>query len=341
MIRVLVVDDSPLIRRVLAERLSVHPEIEVVATACDPFEAREQIIVHHPDVLTLDVEMPKMDGITFLERLMQHYPMPVVMVSSLTPRHSQLAIRALALGAVEVICKDGSPNSAPTASIAAAILRAGKARVRASLTEAGPPQIAPAEKSTAQLFAIGASTGGPSAVECVLRSLPVDAPPTVVVQHMPENFTEPFAERLNSISAVEVREAVDRLPLVPGAAWIAPGGKHLSVEHRYGRLFLRIDQAPPVNFHRPSVDLLFESVAEAAQGPVVAALLTGMGNDGARGMLELRSRGAHTIAQDEDSSVVYGMPKAAVGLDAACEILPIKTIGPAMLCARSGALRSA
>ncbi len=337
MIRVLVVDDSAVVQRVLTLELNRDAAIEVVGTAIDPYAAREAIAKLRPDVLTLDINMPRMDGITFLEKLMHFHPLPVVVVSSLTPRNSALAMRALALGAVEVISKDGSALTDKQHGLRAAILRAAQARIGSDVPASRTvSDAAGSARSNATIIAIGASTGGPRAVETVLRQMPEDSPPIVVVQHMPASFTGPFAARLNSVAPVCVREAEAQMPLLAGTAWIAPGHSHLLVQRGASGLIMQLSTAPPHNYHRPSVDTLFESLATAMKGGgerAVAALLTGMGEDGARGLLALRRAGAYTIAQDEDSSVVFGMPRAAIEMGAAEAVVPLAEIGNAILAA--------
>lgn len=336
MIRVLIVDDSALVRRVLTEELSRYDDIEVVGTAVDPYVAREKILRLRPDVITLDVEMPRMDGLSFLEKLMRHYPIPVVIVSSLTPKNSEAAMRALALGAVEVISKPGSMFSTPDVGreLVHAIRAAAAARVRNAMQEpeiangtAAPIQLA----TTHKVLAIGASTGGPRAIETVLRGLPADAPGTVVVQHMPEKFTASFAERLDQVCAMEVREARDGDGVVPGVALIAPGNRHMVLQKDGARYVVRIKDGPPVHHQRPSVDVLFVSVARAAGRNAIGMLLTGMGSDGARGLLAMRESGATTLAQDESTAVVFGMPKEAIRLGAADHVLPLPQMAPMVL----------
>ena len=330
-IRVLVVDDSALVRRVLTTELSRCSDIEVVGGAVDPYAAREKIVTLRPDVLTLDVEMPRMDGLSFLAKLMQHYPMPVVIVSSLTPKHSEAAVRALSLGAVEVICKPGSSFSSPdVGGLARAVRAAAAARVKRS---APPPVGAPREKSTPvaaaaistshKILALGASTGGTQALEAVLRELPASAPGTVIVQHMPPHFTAAFAERLDRVCAMRVRAAKDGDDVVPGVALVAPGGHHLMLQASGARYQARVKDGPPVHHQRPAVDVLFTSVARAAGRNAIGVVLTGMGADGARGLLAMRDAGSFTVAQDEASSVVYGMPREAAKLGAAEEVLSL------------------
>ncbi len=340
-IRVLIVDDSALIRRILSDELGKVAGIEVVGTAIDPYVAREKIISLKPDVITLDIEMPRMDGLTFLSKLMKHHPVPVVVVSSLTPRNSEAAMRALALGAVEVIAKPGSALAAP--DIAGALARAiraaalAKPRARPALdpaaataTAAPLPTLASLD-TTHKLIAIGASTGGTIALEALLRQMPANSPATVITQHMPAGFTKSFAERLNSIVPMEVREAKDGDLVVPGLALIAPGGFHMMVQMSGARFTVRIKDGPPVHHQRPAVDILFQSVAKHAGRNAVGAILTGMGADGAKGLLAMREAGAHTIAQDEASCVVFGMPKEAIALGGAVEVLPLPQIAPALL----------
>ena len=337
MIRVLVVDDSALVRKVLSTELSRFDDIEVVGTAMDPYVARERIAELHPDVMTLDIEMPRMDGLSFLEKLMRHFPLPVIVVSSLAPTNSQTALRALALGAVDVVSKPGSGYSTPDVAgqLVRAIRAAARARVRRVDDLPPPVPVAiPAQlDTTLKVLAIGASTGGTRAIETVLRGLPAGAPGAVIVQHMPEQFTAAFAARLDGLCAVEVREARDGDLLVPGLALVAPGNYHMLLERSGAKYLVRVRSGPPVHHQRPAVDVLFRSAARAAGRNVVAALLTGMGADGAQGLLELRRAGAATIAQDEQSCVVFGMPREAIALGAAERILPLGEIAGALLSA--------
>ncbi len=333
MIRVLIVDDSAFIRRVLSEQLSKFEDIEVVGTAIDPYVARDRIVSLRPDVITLDIEMPRMDGLSFLSKLMHHYPMPVVIVSSLTRENSETALRALELGAVEVIAKPGSQFSLPDvphrliqAIRAAAVADVHKRREiqPAPLSPAPPevPVLAPMPAGT-RILAIGASTGGTTAIESILRAMPATMPGTVIVQHMPEYFTKAFADRLNKFCAVEVREAKDNDGVTTGLALVAPGNHHMVLERSGAGYQVKIRDGPPVHHQRPSVDVLFQSVARSAGRNAVGAILTGMGADGAKGLLALKESGAHTIAQDEASCVVFGMPKEAIKLGAAEEIVPL------------------
>lgn len=337
-VRVLIVDDSALVRRILSDALSKHADIEVVGTATDPYVARERIVQLRPDVITLDIEMPRMDGLSFLSKLMRHFPLPVVVVSSLTPQNSETALRALALGAVEVIAKPGSSLAA--GDVAEELVRAVRVASQARVVQRAEPTDAPPStgraaitsiNTTHKIIALGASTGGTQALEQVLRRFPVDAPGTVIVQHMPEHFTLSFAKRLDQICAMGVQEAKDGDFVVPGLALVAPGGKHLIVQASGARWVARVKDGPKVHHQRPAVDVLFQSVARSVGQNAVAALLTGMGADGAKGMLAMREAGAYTVAQNEDTCVVYGMPREAVKLNAAVDVLPLDRIGDALL----------
>jgi len=322
MIRVLVVDDSAVVREVLSAELGKAPDIEVVGTATDPYVARDKIVALHPDVITLDIEMPRMDGLTFLGKLMEHHPLPVVVVSSLTPQGSDMAIRALELGAVEVVSKPGSAYSVAeiSRSLVGAIRAAAQARPARRVETTAKPLTGPSPstlRTTSKILAIGASTGGTEAIREVLTRLPATAPPTLIVQHMPEHFTSAFARRLDEQCAMEVHEATDGEPLVPGRALLAPGNRHLLLGRSGARYFARVKDGPPVHHQRPSVDVLFHSVARYAGANAVGVILTGMGADGAKGMLAMRQAGARTFAQDERTCVVFGMPKEALRLGAA------------------------
>jgi two-component system chemotaxis response regulator CheB len=357
-IRVLVVDDSALIRKVLSEELAKAGDIEVVGTAIDPYVARDKILKLKPDVLTLDVEMPRMDGISFLQRIMRHHPMPVIVVSSLTPEKSEMAVHALSLGAVDVIPKPGSSYAVPDVAgrLVSAIRKAAVSKVRR--LEAPPPAAAGAPalsgaapvvhelppvplETTHKVLAIGASTGGTQALEVVLRALPATMPGIVITQHMPEHFTAAFAQRLDKVCRLDVREAKDGDPIVPGVALIAPGGKHLLVQRSGAKYQARVKDGPPVHHQRPAVDVLFQSVARHAGANAVGVILTGMGADGAAGLLEMRNAGAHTIAQDEATCVVFGMPKEAIKLGAAAEVLPLPQVARALVKAFGGTLAAA
>jgi two-component system, chemotaxis family, protein-glutamate methylesterase/glutaminase len=337
-IRVLVVDDSAIVRKVLTDELSRYADIEVVGTAVDPYVARDKVVQLRPDVITLDVEMPRMNGLTFLAKLMKHFPVPTVVVSSLTPRHSDMAVQALSLGAVAVVPKPGSAYSVP--DVAEELVRAirAAARARVAVPDAGAENVRKRPtrigiETTHKVLAIGASTGGTRAIEMLLSELPVDAPGTVIVQHMPEGFTRSFGERLNSVCAMEVREARDGDAVAPGLALIAPGNHHMVLQASGARYGVRIKDGPPVHHSRPCVDVLFGSVARSAGRNAVGVLLTGMGADGAKGMLAMRESGAHTIAQDEASCVVFGMPKEAIKLGGAAEVLPLPRIPDAVMAA--------
>ncbi len=340
-IRVLNVDDSALMRQVLASLLAKDPEIEVVGAAPDPFIAREKIKALNPDVLTLDVEMPKMDGLTFLEKLMKGHPMPVVMVSSLTEVGCETTLRALELGAVDFITKpkidlrEGMEEVAQ--DLIGKIKTAARATIRprqapASGEAAAPKMLGSAMiKTTDIIIAIGSSTGGTEAVKDVLEVLPPNTPPILITQHMPERFTKTWADRLNSLSRISVKEAQDGDSVLPGHALVAPGSYHMTLQRSGARYSVRINQDPPVNRHRPSVDVMFDSVARVAGGNAVGVILTGMGNDGAKGMLAMHQAGAYTIAQDEASCVVFGMPKEAIKAGGVDKILPLSDIAAAML----------
>ncbi len=341
-VRVLVVDDSALMRKLLTDLLQSDPEIEVVGAAKDAYAARDLIKQLNPDVLTLDVEMPKMDGLSFLSNLMRLRPMPVVMVSSLTERGADVTMKALNLGAVDFVSKPkidlehGMEHCAT--EIIDKVKAASVARVTALVRTANRPdciQDAPAPatrrthkhyRTTDQLIAIGASTGGTEAIKEVLERLRADSPGVVITQHIPPMFSRSFADRMDRCSELTVSEAEDGQLILPGHAFIAPGGRHLKVVRDGARYRCRLSDAQPVNRHRPSVDVLFESVADSAGPNTVGIILTGMGNDGAAGLKKLRDLGAHTIAQDEQSCVVWGMPRVAVELDAVDEILPLAKI---------------
>lgn len=317
-IRVLVVDDSAMVRKLVTDALSADPEIEVVGTAVDPYVARDKMAKLNPDVLTLDIEMPRMDGLTFLKILMDQRPMPVIIMSSLTQKGSQIALEALRLGAFDVLGKPGGPFSFGDLGpqLIERIKATRGARLRRFATAAAveaSPRRPPARAATARdIVLLGASTGGTEALRTVLSRLPTDLPGIAIVQHIPPVFSKTFADRLNEICAIEVREAVDGDRLQPGLALVAPGNFHMMVQWQYDHYRVRVTGGPAIWHQRPAVDLLFKSAADCgAGGHAVAGLLTGMGRDGAEGLLRLRERGAVTFAQDEASSVVYGMPRAA------------------------------
>lgn len=330
-IKVLIVDDSALIRSVMSEIINSQPDMEVVGAAPDPLVARELIKQTNPDVLTLDVEMPKMDGLDFLEKLMRLRPMPVVMVSSLTERGSEITMRALELGAVDFVTKPKISIQAGmreyTELITDKIRAASKARVRArTLPQAGAegqaplPQLRNPLTSSEKLIIIGASTGGTEAIREFLMQMPSDCPGILITQHMPEGFTRSFAKRLDSLCKISVQEAAGNERVLPGHAYIAPGHSHLYLTRSGANYMTRIDQAEPVNRHRPSVDVLFRSAAQCAGKNAVGVILTGMGKDGAAGMLEMKGAGAYNFAQDEASCVVFGMPREAIAIGAAHEV---------------------
>jgi len=324
-IRVLVVDDSAVVRQVLVRELSKAPDIDVVGTAPDPFVARDKIIQLMPDVMTLDIEMPRMDGLTFLRKIMKYKPIPTIVVSSLTPHGSEMAMDALAAGAVDVVCKSGAAYSIGEASgiLIEQIRAAAKVNMLRlqelsqkvqKITPMRPMQAL--RKTTNKIFAIGASTGGTVAIETVLRQMPLNCPGIVMVQHMPETFTSSYAKRLNEVCGIEVREARDGDRVIPGLALLAPGNFHMRLVRDGAVYCVKMDQSARVHYQRPAVDNLFESVALTAGSNAVAALLTGMGKDGAQGLLSIRKAGGHTVAQDAATSVVYGMPGEAVRIGA-------------------------
>jgi two-component system chemotaxis response regulator CheB len=336
-IKVLCVDDSALIRDLLSEIINSQPDMAVVAVAPDPLVARDLIKRHNPDVLTLDVEMPRMDGIDFLERLMRLRPMPVLMVSSLTQSGSEVTLRALELGALDFVAKPSlgirSGMLEYAEEIAEKIRAAARSRPRraASRNEAPPQRLTAPLMSSEKLLIIGASTGGTEAIRRVLEPLPANSPAIMIAQHMPGGFTRSFAERLDRLCQISVKEAEDGERVLPGHAYIAPGDAHLKLARSGANYVARLDQGPPVNRHRPSVDVLFRSAAEQAGRNAVGVLLTGMGKDGAAGLVEMRQAGAPTIAQDEASCVVFGMPREAITLGGASEVLPLEEIAPRLL----------
>ncbi len=350
-IRVLTVDDSALMRQVLATLLAKDPDIEVVGAAPDPYIARERIKALNPDVLTLDVEMPKMDGLTFLEKLMRGHPMPVVMVSSLTESGCQTTLRALELGAIDFITKpkidlrDGMEEVAQDligkVKAAACAKVKGTGSAKRCLSPLPEGEQAPTKrwepvptamiKTTDTIIAIGSSTGGTEAVKDILEALPPNTPPIVITQHMPERFTKTWADRLNGLCRIAVKEAQDGDSVLPGHALVAPGNYHMTLVRSGARYSVKINQDEPVNRHRPSVDVMFDSVARYAGGNAIGVILTGMGGDGAKGMLAMKQAGASTIAQDEASCVVFGMPKEAIKLGGVDRVLPLAEIAGAML----------
>jgi len=348
-IRVLIVDDSAVARRAIREALAQDPEIEVVDVACDAYVAREKILKLEPDVITLDLEMPRMDGLTFLRILNQHHPLPVVVVSALTPQGSAKALEALSAGAVDVLAK---PNGTQTLGevayrLAYHVKAAARARLRPRHQETSvtvPPPVPvilpPGGFSARRIILIGASTGGVEALRYLLPRLPDGLPPIAVVQHIPPNFSRLMAERLNELCPFEVREAAEGDELHPGLCLVAPGDFHLTLV-RYGNGYrARLTQSPPVHHCRPSVDVLFRSAADHAGAQSVAALLTGMGSDGARGLQALRAAGARTLAEHEESCVVYGMPQAAIKLGVVDSVVPLEQMPQAILQALAEPVRA-
>lgn len=335
-IRVLIVDDSATARAVLTEILGSDPMIEVVGTASDAYVARDKIVELHPDVICLDVEMPRMDGITFLKRLMHYMPLPVIMVSSLTQSGAKTTLAALEAGAIDFVPKphshiyDGKEEMRD--ELIAKIKIASKVNVRQrALGDTAHANTTALSETTHKILAIGASTGGTEALKDVLMGLPRNAPGTVIVQHMPANFTGPFAERLNSLCSMEVREARNGDSIVPGVALIAPGDYHMVVRRSGARYYVEIGSGDKISGHRPSADVLLNSVAKIAGSNAIGVLLTGMGGDGAKGLLAMRKAGARTIGQDEASCVVYGMPKVAYELGAVEKQLSLHKIANGIL----------
>jgi len=345
-IRTLVVDDSALVRRIVTECLSRDPEIEVVATAVDPYDAREKILKLNPDVMTLDIEMPRMDGLTFLKLIMKHRPMPVVVMSSLSAEGSDMALEALQAGAVEVIGKPGGPFSGPEDGLRLAekIKAAAHARIRASPAEPPAFHAVPARPSAAgpktdrrhsprEIILMGASTGGTEALKEILTRLSGDLPGICIVQHIPAKFSLAFANRLNQLCHLEVREARTGDRITPGLALIAPGGQHMLLRWAGDHYNVALNDGPMVHHQRPSVDVLFGSAVKCGAAPTsLAILLTGMGADGAGGMLELRNAGATTVAQNEETCVVFGMPREAIRLGAAQQVLALGQIAARVEC---------
>jgi len=336
-IKVLIVDDSRMIRDVLSDILKEHDDIEVVGAAADAFQARDMIKDLEPDVITLDIEMPKMNGLEFLDKLMRAKPMPVVMISAATEKGSEVTFRALELGAVDFVTKPKLNESTPEDygdQIAEKIRAAKSARLR-------PPRRASLEdtvtfpapvikrpvpkgiKTSERIIAVGASTGGTEAIREFLIGMTAESPGIVIVQHMPENFTRMFAERLDGLCQINVKEAEHNDPILPGHAYIAPGGKHLWVKREEGQLLCKLSTEPPMNLHRPSVDFLFLSCAKFVGADAVGVIMTGMGKDGAKGMLKMKEAGCYNIAQDEATSVIFGMPREAIEIDAVHEVAPL------------------
>ena len=339
-IRVLVVDDSAVVRKVFSEELSLEKDIEVVGTAPDPYVARDKIVSLRPDVVTLDVEMPRMDGITFLRKLMKYYPMPVIIVSSLTSEGSAMAMEALEYGAVDVISKPGPAYSVGDMSVqladkiraAARVDMANRARIMQESREPQPARKSLAiTKTTSKIIAIGASTGGTEALKVLLTELPHDMPGIVIVQHMPANFTKSFADRLDQLCRIKVKEAEDGDSILPGTALLAPGNNHMVVRRSGARYYVNVKSGPLVCHQRPAVDVLFNSVAEYVGANAVGVILTGMGKDGAQGMVKMKEVGSMNIAQDEKSCVVFGMPREAIATGAVDKVVPVTQIAEAIM----------
>jgi two-component system chemotaxis response regulator CheB len=332
-IKVLIVDDSAIVRKIFSEELTGEPDIEVVGTAPDPYVARDKIVQLKPDVITLDIEMPRMDGLTFLRKLMKHYPLPVIIVSSLTAQGSKMALEAVEWGAVEVLAKPGGAYSVGDMGIQL------KEKIRAA-SRVNPrysrPPVAPSparekvslalSETTQKIIALGASTGGTEALKEILMEFPPTIPGMVIVQHMPAQFTKAFAERLNGLCAIAVKEAQDGDSVLNGQALIAPGNFHMVLRRSGVRYFVNVKDGPMVHHQRPAVDVLFNSVAQYAGANAVGVICTGMGADGAVGLLKMKEAGARTIAQDEASCVVFGMPKEAIKLGAADQVVPLGEI---------------
>ncbi len=331
-IKVLIVDDSAMVRSILQKELSKDPNIEVIGTAPDPYVARDKIVQLKPDVITLDIEMPRMDGITFLKKLMQYYPLPVIIVSSLTPKGGELAMEALEAGAVEVLCKPGAAYTVGDMSVELIDKIKASARVRVQKKEISTTSATTAykklslTKTTNKVVVIGASTGGTEALAKVLRVMPPNAPGIAIVQHMPEHFTRSFADRLNELCDIEVKEASNGDSVIPGRALIAPGNYHMLLKRSGANYYVEVKSGPLVSRHRPSVDVLFKSASQYGGKNVVGVIMTGMGKDGAEGMKLMHEQGAKTIAQDESTCVVFGMPKEAIALNAVDYVVPLDKI---------------
>lgn len=349
-ISVLIVDDSALVRKLLTELLNSDPDISVVGTAADPYLAREKIKSLKPDVITLDVEMPRMDGVTFLRNLMRLHPKPVVMISTLTESGAKVTLDALELGAVDFVAKPKidltNTIDEYADEIIAKVKAAAKVNVKAleSVAVSSPEKLTadavlkrksasiPAHlETTEKVIAIGSSTGGTEAIKAVLQELPANFPSIVITQHIPVTFSQSFAERVDGVSALKVHQAEDGQQILPGHVYIAPGDKHLVVERSGARYYCRLNDGPPVSRHKPSVDVMFRSVAQNVGQNAIGVMLTGMGDDGAKGMLEMKEAGATNFVQDEKSSIVWGMPGSAVKVGAAQEQVPLDKIADKLL----------
>ena len=334
-IKILIIDDSAVVRKVFSNELSRERGIKIIGTAPDPYLARDKIVKLKPDVITLDIEMPRMDGITFLKKLMKYYPLPVIIVSSLTPKGGKMALEALASGALEVISKPSAAYSVGDMSVQLAdkIRAVARVNVKERLNSVhGSDPVKPVTlsraliASTNKIIAIGASTGGTEAIKTVLMAMPPNSPGIVIVQHMPANFTTSFAERLDSLSQITVKEAKDGDAVINGQALLAPGNFHMLLKRSGARYYVQVKNGPLVHHQRPAADVLFRSVANYAGANAVGIILTGMGSDGAAGLLEMKEAGARTIAQDEKSCVVFGMPKEAIKLGAADKVVTLGDI---------------
>lgn len=334
-VNVLIVDDSAIVRKILSEELAKDPYINVLGTAPDPYIARDKILKLDPDVLILDIEMPRMDGLTFLKKIMRYHPMPVIIVSSLTQKGSEKAFEALSLGAVDVMAKPGGPYSVgemkvqlieKVKAVSKALIK-NKQKNDVSVSQTPRETINPSQSTKKKkIIVIGASTGGTEAIKEVLCRLPKDIPGILIVQHMPAFFTKPFAKRLNDESLLDVYEAKRFQMIEPGTALVAPGGFHLVMKKNSSGYYAETRDGPMVHHQKPAVDVLFKSVANVAGSEAIAVLLTGMGKDGALGMLALKDAGSYNIAQDESTSVIFGMPKEAINLGASHAILPLDRI---------------
>ena len=340
-IRVLVVDDSAVVRKVFSEELSREGDIDIIGTAPDPYVARDKIVALKPDVITLDIEMPRMDGITFLRKLMKYFPLPVIIVSSLTKEGGALAMEAMDIGAVDVISKPGEAYSVGDMSVQLAekIRAAARVNVTKKAQTVGPVKVGAAlaapklslTETTNKIIAIGASTGGTEALKEVITKLPPTCPGVLIVQHMPANFTKSFAERLDQLSQISVKEAEDGDSIVPGTALLAPGNFHMVMRRSGARYYVNVKTGPLVCHQRPAVDVLFNSVAAYGGANAIGVILTGMGKDGAQGMLKMKEAGAKTIAQDEKTCVVYGMPREAFEVGAVDKVVPLQNVSQQIL----------
>lgn len=335
-IKVLVVDDSAIVRQTLEKELAKDAEIEVVGTACDPYVARDKIVALKPDVITLDIEMPRMDGLSFLKKLMNYYPLPVIIVSSLNQEGSQIALDALESGAVDIMAKPGASYTVGDMATelrekikAAALVKFPQVKQVVASNSANKTKAL--SKTTNKVIVLGASTGGSQAIEHIIRALPKNSPGMVIVQHMPAGFTKAFAERLNSFCEVEVKEASDGDVITNGKVLVAPGNAHMLIKRSGAEYFVEVKDGPLVNHHRPSVDVLFQSAASYVGANAIGIMLTGMGKDGAKGMKLMRDAGAINICQDEESCVVFGMPKAAIEAGASDFVLPLGEIAEKIL----------